>query len=82
MLSFEHKYTKQDYKKFMFKMFGSLIIWIGYLLLADLGKAMGCSTNNFVINYLTNWLSNWPFVKISLRRRHALMVEDGAFSHK
>ena len=22
------------------------------------------------------------FVKISLRRRHALMVEDGAFSHK
>ena len=27
-------------------------------------------------------LINWWFVKISLRRRHALIVEDGAFSHK
>ena len=31
---------------------------------------------------LPNWLSHWSFVKISLRRRHALMFEDGAFSNK
>ena len=28
------------------------------------------------------WLSHWSFVKTSLQRRHALMVEHGAFSHK
>ena len=27
-------------------------------------------------------LTHWSFVKISLRSRHALKVEDGAFSHK
>ena len=27
-------------------------------------------------------VSQSSFVEISLRRRHALMVEDGAFSHK
>ena len=44
---------------------------------ADPGEARGCSTNSLVINSVSNTL-----VKISLRRRHALMVEDGAFSHK
>ena len=31
---------------------------------------------------LCDELSESWFVKISLRRHHALMVEDGAFSHK
>ena len=35
-------------------------------------------TYTFVINSLTHC----SFDKISLRRGHALMVEDGAFSHK
>ena len=52
------------------------------LLLADPGEARGCSTNTFVINSLINSLSRSSFVKISLRRRHTLIVEDGAFSHK
>ena len=43
----------------------------GYLsgYLADPDKAMGCSTNTFFIHSLIQW---W-FVKISLRRRHALI---------
>ena len=45
------------------------------VFLADLGKARGCSTNTFVNDQVY-------FVEISLRRRHALMVADGAFSHK
>ena len=45
--------------------------------LADPGEARGSFTNSFVIK-----VSKWWFVKISLRRRHALMVDDGAFSHK
>ena len=49
---------------------------------ADPGKARGCSTKPLsLIHYLIHLLSN-PSVKISLRRRHALMVGDGAFSHK
>ena len=51
--------------------------FVCFFFLADFGEARGCSTNSFVIN----WLSN-PLFKISLRCRHALMVEDGAFSHK
>ena len=40
--------------------------------LADPGKARGCSTNTFVINWVINWLSD-PIVKIFLQCRHALM---------
>ena len=36
------------------------------------------STNTFV----TDWLAHSSFVKIYLWRRHACLVEDGAFSHK
>ena len=46
--------------------------------LADPGKARGCSTNIFVTNSLIN---SW-FVKISLRRPHGQMVEDGTISPK
>ena len=53
---------------------------MAYLLLADPGKARGCSTNTFVIDSLTD-LSN-PLVKISLRRRHAQTVRNGASSYK
>ena len=54
-------------------------IYLGAMwYLADPGKARGCSTNTFVIDSFS-W--RW-FVKISLPRRHALMVADGAFSHK
>ena len=53
-----------------------------FVYLADPGKARGCSTNTFIIDLLINLLSHWSFVKISLQRPHALMVEDGAFSHK
>ena len=38
-------------------------------------KARGCSTNTFVINSVSH-----PLVIIYLRRRHTLMVEDGAFN--
>ena len=48
------------------------------MYLADPGEARGCSTNTSV----TNSLSHSRFVKISLQRRHALVVKDGAFSHK
>ena len=51
--------------------------WEYYL--ADPGKARGCSINTFVTDSL---IKSVHFVKISLRRRHALLVEDGAFSHK
>ena len=47
-------------------------------LLADPGKARGCSISTFLIN----WLSRQWFVKISLRRPHALMIADGGFSKK
>ena len=51
-------------------------------LLADPGKARGCSTNTSVIHsFIHSLIQSW-FVKISLRRRHAVMVEDGASSHK
>ena len=36
---------------------------------------------NLITHYESHSLTH-PLVKISLRRRHALMVEDGAFSHK
>ena len=54
---------------------------IHFALLADPGKPRGCSTNTSVINWLIKSESD-PLVKISLRRRHSLMVEYGAFSHK
>ena len=49
--------------------------------LADQGKARDCSTNNFVINWFIDSLI-CPLVKLSLRRRHAQMVKNGASSHK
>ena len=49
--------------------------------LAEPGEARGCFTNTFVIYSLPNGLSH-SLVKISIQRRHALMVEDGAFSNK
>ena len=49
--------------------------------LADPGEARGCSTNTPAADWLINWLSN-PLVKISLRRRHAQTVKNGASSHK
>ena len=45
---------------------------------AIVGEARGCSTNSFV----SKLLSKLWFVKISLRRRQTLTVEDGTFSHK
>ena len=42
------------------------------------GEARGCSTNTFVIKSLIRS----SFVKISLRRHQALMVEGNAFGHK
>ena len=46
--------------------------------LADPGKARGCSTNTSVIHSL---IKSW-FVTKNLQGRHALMVEDSAFSHR
>ena len=48
-----------------------------FLFLADSGEARGCSTNTSITD---SFLRSW-FVKIYLRRRHALIVADGAFSH-
>jgi hypothetical protein len=54
-----------------------------FQLLADPGKAWGCSTNTFVIHSLIYSFIDSSFSKIKyLRRRYALMVNDGAFSHK
>ena len=50
--------------------------------LGDSGKARGCFTNTSVIDSFTKKLIQSWFVKISIRRRHARMVEDGAFIHK
>ena len=50
------------------------------ICLADPGEARGCSTNTSVIHSLIHSLIQSWFVKIFLRRRHALMA-DGAFSH-
>ena len=50
-------------------------------ILADPGEARGCSTNTIVTDSLIDSFSD-PSVKIFVRRRYALMVEDGAFSHK
>ena len=46
--------------------------------LADPGKARGCSTNTIV----TYQVSDGSFVKISLRRRHAQTMRDGAFRYQ
>ena len=85
---FEGKGWRQEYRlhlqwpKYLFKYIHFLCngpcYSLYFLFLADLGEARGCSTNISVINSLIQS----SFVKISLRRRHALMVEDGAFSHK
>ena len=50
-------------------------------LLADPGKARACTTNALIIHSLTDWLTD-PLVKISLRRRNAQWVQNGAFSQK
>ena len=55
-----------------------IVTGITRILLADPDKARSCSTNTFVIN----WFSHSSFVKIYLRHCHALMVQDGASSHK
>ena len=62
----------------IFDRYSCNILIEGIRLLSDPGEARGCSTNTSVIN----WLTDWWFVEISLRRRHALVVKDGAFSHK
>ena len=49
--------------------------------LEDSGKARSCSTNTFVINSLIKSVSQ-PLVKISVQRRHAQTVQNGASSHK
>ena len=46
--------------------------------LVDLSEARGCFTNSFVIN----WIITWRFDKTYLWRRHALLIEDCAFSPK
>ena len=46
-------------------------------LLADPGKDRGCSTSTSVIHSFIHSVIHWWFGKISLRRRHALMVGDG-----
>ena len=46
-------------------------------LLISRPQSQGCSTNTFVINSVSH-----PLVIISLRRRHTLMVEDGASNQK
>ena len=46
-------------------------------LLADPGKDRGCSTITSVIHSFIHSVIHWWFGKISLRRRHALMVGDG-----
>ena len=46
-------------------------------LLADPGKDRGCSTSSSVIHSFIYSVIHWWFGKISLRRRHALMVADG-----
>ena len=51
------------------------------MYLADPGEARGCSTNTSYIDSLIHSLIQSWFVKKSFRRRHGLMVEDGAFSH-
>ena len=47
------------------------------LVISRPSKARGCSTNSFVGKVIKSW-----FVKISLRRRHTLLVADCAFNHK
>ena len=56
--------------------------WIYHIiLLADPGKARGCSTNNSVTNWLIKWLTN-PLVPTALRRRHTQTVRDRSSSYK
>ena len=39
-------------------------------------------SQGLLYKHLRHYSVSDPLVKIYLRRRHALMVEDGAFSHK
>ena len=48
-------------------------------LLAELGEDRGCSTKTSVIN---SFIQSLILSRIYLRRHHALMVDDGAFSQK
>ena len=50
-----------------------------YIFSGDAGEARGCSTNTSVIHSLINLVM---VCEIYLRRRHALMVEEGAFINK
>ena len=45
------------------------------------GRSQGLLYKHLCASFIHS-LIQWWFVKISLRRRHALMVEVGAFSHK
>ena len=51
------------------------------MLLEDLGKARGCSTNTFAIHSLIDSLTD-PLVPTSLRRRHAQTVRYRTFGYK
>ena len=46
------------------------------------GVAWGRSTNTFVTHSFIDSFLKSSFVEVSVWRRHVLMVEDGAFSHK
>ena len=51
------------------------------LMFSRPGRSQGLVDKHLCDSLLINW-SNDPLVKISLWRHCALMVEDGAFSHK
>ena len=48
----------------------------------DIVSSTTVTWNTHWTTFMQIWAFSHPLVKISLRRRHALMVEDGAFSHK
>ena len=51
------------------------------MLLADPGKARGCSINSLVIHGLINWVSH-PFPPTAVWRRHAQTVRVSTSSYK
>ena len=58
-----------------------ILLHISSSFLADPGEARGCSTVTSVTDWLIHSLTH-PLVKISLRRRHVLLVEDVASGQK
>ena len=70
-----------NYLVYLLTEFFSTSVFISFFIFRRLGQSHGLLYKH-LCHSLIDWVSRSSFVNISLPHRHALMVEDGAFSHK